>query len=162
METTDKQYTLIYYRPNGSKYRGCGDYDNFDSEIGCDQSLSFAQLQHRITEVLKRADCCDSCSDNDNPTEFAIFCNGKPIFARGDAMWGFAPEDDLSEETHAIEEMLHENHIRSEKEKREAVEAKRKEDEAKALAAKLRAQEQTDARDRAEFDRLKTKFEARP
>lgn len=140
MNTDNAQYTLIYYRPNGSKYLGCGDYDNFDSEIGFENELSFEKLRLRIIEHTKRADCCDGCSNNDNPTELAILRDGKVLLARGDAMWSFASAIEETEETFALEELLSEANIRSEKEKLERIERERKEREEKEKLARERAE----------------------
>lgn len=138
---TDAKYTLIHYRPNGSKYQGCGEYENFDSEIGFENDLTFEKLRLRILEHTKRAECCDSCSDNDNPTELAILRDGKPLLARGDAMWSFANAiEEETDETRALEELFAEANILSEKEKLERIERERKEREEKERLSRERAE----------------------
>lgn len=127
--TTDYQYTLIHYRPDDDEYLGCGDYERHHSQIGFESDLSFEQLKHRIITLTKT-----QRYSGDEPCEFAILRDGKPIIARGDAMWSFAPEDDTSEEAEALNDLFHEANIISEQEKRERAEAKRKEEEEKARA----------------------------
>lgn len=137
MDTTDKQYTLIHYRPDDDEYLGCGDYERHHSEIGFEQGLSFEQLKHRIIEKTKQGRY-----DGDSPCEFAILRDGKPIIARGDAMWSFAPDDNTAEETEQLNDLFHEANILSQQEKLDRAEARRKEEAAKAAAyaARERAQ----------------------
>lgn len=147
----DALYTLIHYRPNGRKYVGGGDYDSFDSEIGFEQGLSFEKLRFRIIEHARRARGSDS--DNDNPMEFAILLNGKPVASIGEAMWTFADEDLPDPQ---LEELFHEANLLTEKEKREAAEVKRKAEEEKSRAYAARE------RDRRYFEakELIKKYEA--
>lgn len=139
--TTDYKYTLIHYRPDDDEYLGCGDYERHHSEIGFEHGLSFEQLRHRILTLTKA-----ERYSGDEPCEFAILRDGKPIIARGNAMWSFAPEDDTTEEARALDDLFHEANILSEKEKREAAEKRRKEEEEKARAYAARE------RDRRYFD----------
>lgn len=147
--TTDAKYTLIHYRPDDDEYLGCGGYQHHKSEIGFEQGLNFEQLRHRITALTKAERYKEDC-------EFAILRDGQPIISRGEAMWSFAPDDGSSEEWLALDALFHEANILSEKEKREAAEARRKDEEEKARAYAARE------RDRRYFEAkaLIEKYEA--
>jgi len=112
--TTDAKFTLIFYRPNGSHYLGGGDYDQYNSEIGFDQELTMEKLKHRIATETRHHRFEDECD-----CEFAILKDGKPILARGEAMWSFEPEGTPCPEAVELGEFLSEERVRSEKEKQE-------------------------------------------
>jgi hypothetical protein len=163
---TDAKYTLISYRPNGERYEGCGEYVRFDSELDLSADLSRDEARAKIIEKLKHAeDCCDSCSHNENPTEFALLKDGKSIAARGDNLYSFTPEAE-TEDTLDGERIFEEAHEMLAKERAEKAEADRIAKEAaakKAAEAKKAADEAArvaaEAAERKRFEELKAKFE---
>ena len=166
---TEAKYTLISYRPNGERYEGCGEYIRFDSELDLRADLSRDELRETIIEKLKSAaDCCDSCPQSENPTEFAILKDGKSIFARGDNLYSFAPDSE-TEDSLDGDGIFNEAQEMLAKERAEKAEVERKAKEAAALkaqeAAKAAAEvakAAAEAAERKRYEELKAKFDAKP
>ena len=166
---TEAKYTLISYRPNGERYEGCGEYVRFDSELDLSADLSRDEARTKIIEKLKHAeDCCDSCSHNENPTEFALLKDGKSIAARGDNLYSFTPETE-TEDTLDGDRIFDEAHEMLAKERSEKADTDRIAKEAaakRAAEAKKVAEEAAakakEAEERRKYEELKAKFEAKP
>lgn len=167
--TTDTKFTLIYYRPNGKRYEGCGDYVEFDSEMEMFQDLSRDELRTEIKKRLAHADdCCDSCASNENPCEFAILGNGKPLTSMGDNFSSFQPSEE-TDETLAMSTIFDEarnliyteQQAKAEAKKKADAEAAQKKAFADAEAARARAKAAEEA-ERRQFEALKAKYEPKP
>lgn len=118
--TTDRRFTLINYRPNGSEYLGHSEYENYNSEIGFEKNLDFEQLRRRIIDHTKR-----HRFEEDSDCEFVVLMDGKPIACRGEALWSFEEAIEPTEESEAINELLSEALVLSQKEKADKAQAKR-------------------------------------
>lgn len=149
---TDAKYTLIHYQPDEDEYLGCGDYERHHSNLGFEMGLSFEQLRHRINTLTKNR----RFTEDDAP-QFAILLDGKPLISRGEAMWSFDVENENTPEWLALDALFHEANILSEKEKKEAADARRKEEEEKQR--KYREAEET--RRYADAKRTITEYEAK-
>jgi hypothetical protein len=120
MTTDTKKFTLINYRPNGSEYLGCSEYENYNSEIGFEKNLDFEQLRRRIIDHTKR-----HRFEEDSDCEFVVLMDGKPIACRGESLWSFEEAIEPTEESEAINELLSEALVLSQKEKADKAQAKR-------------------------------------
>jgi len=118
--TTDTKFTLINYRPNGSEYLGHSEYENYNSEIGFEHNLDFEQLRRRIIDHTKR-----HRFEADSDCEFIVLLDGKPLACRGESLWSFAEAVETTEESEALNELLSEALVLSQKEKFDKAQAKR-------------------------------------
>lgn len=123
-------YSLIAYKPSSfCSHMGCH-MASYSSDYIHENGLSLEALQNRIAELkATELDCCEDGYEN-------IWWFEDPA----DLDLGVEFEDGIAEKTAAI-----------------LAERKAKKDQ-KAADEKRRTQEQADARERAEFERLKTKF----
>lgn len=168
MNTDSKtsKYTLISYKPNGERYEGCGDYVRFDSELELQANLTRDELRESIRiKIASTEDCCDSCQHNENPLEFAILKDGRPMAARGDNLSSFRPDEE-TDETRDTEAIFDEARTLFTQARAAKVEEERKaaEEAAKAAALAKKAADEAAARardeaERRKFEELKAKFE---
>lgn len=152
--TTEAKYTLLYYRPNGSRYEGCGDYTRFDSELECFVGVTREEMLKAIVEKTKHASsCCGSCPASETETEFAILKDGRPLLSRGNNLSSFYDDEmyeseeyfavsDIFDEAAAVIEQEHKAEAEAEKKAKEeaakvAAEAAKRQAEAAALAKEL-------------------------
>lgn len=125
METTDKKFTLIHYRPNGSEYIGGGEREYHDSEIGYEHGLSLEQLRRRILDVTG-----SHRYEGDSDCEIIVLMDGRPIVARGESLWSFAEAVEKTDEGDTINDFLDEARIASQEQKLAATLAKQQKEEA--------------------------------
>lgn len=169
VKKTEAKYTLIYYRPNGERYEGCGDYTRFDSEMECFADVTREELLSAIVEKTRHASsCCGSCPQSETECEFAILKDGVPLIAKGNNLGssfykeGVDETDDyfavnmIFDEAAEVIEKEHEAKAAAEKKAKEEAAAKKAIADAEAARARQKAAEEAE---RKQFEALKAKYE---
>jgi hypothetical protein len=169
---TEAKYTLIYYRPNGERYEGCGDYTRFDSEMECFAGVTREEMLKEIVAKTRHASsCCGSCPQSETECEFAILKDGVPLIAKGSNLGstfyqeGVDETDDyyavnnIFDEAAEIIEQEHKAKAEAEQKAKEEAAAKKAIADAEAARARQKAAEEAE---RKQYEMLKAKFEPKP
>lgn len=151
---TEKRYTLINYRPNGSEYIGGGDREYHDSTIGFEHNLTLDQLRRRILDLTGH-----HRYEGDSDCEFVVLADGKPIVSRGESLWSFAEATEPSEEGDDIGNIFDEARVASQEQKMAAAEAKRLKEEAERKKYYEQQERQRYSDAKRTINELKHKFE---
>lgn len=145
METTDKQFQLISYRPD---YWSHKEDERIGSELNFDDELTQEQLEERIFQLRRQQE-----SDDDylaKGWQFLIFHKGIPLASRGETFFrSERPTEELKALAAELNDIFHRADISSEEERaaRKKREEEKRDAEHRAYQAQQEARRYQEAKD---------------